>query len=530
MRTLPREPLPEPRGGDLRGGRGRGVRRGFTWGAIGGLAVGLADGALVVLRSKLPAEFVLNASTIGADAIATAAVGGVAGALLGGRVAWVAGVAAGLLLRGAVIAFVDAPATIPEAAAVAARAHGPNVLLVTLDTTRADRGDPSGAHGVAMPTLDAIAREGARFDRAFAQIPVTGPSHTTILTGRGPWEHGNLLNGLALPPALPLLSEVLRAEGYATAAFVSGFVLDGDLGFARGFEVYDDDFAGTGAWRETAPGALVAMATRRFRPDDVLGRRGDRTADAALAWLARPRDRPFFLWVHLFDPHGPYEPPPPWDTRYYAGDPRDPGHRSMEQVTGMAPYLRASIAGITDAAWVQAQYEGEISFADQQAGRIVEAIDRDDTLVVYTGDHGESTHEPLAMRWPNRIAAGTTVSSPVELTDVAPTILDLVGVPSRLGGASLFGERRYARSICFDRAANARARTAGTIDRPTYRMVALAGVDGTFVHRDAPGSADEWSGIGDPPVAEAVALLGPVASSDRDRATLERLEALGYTE
>jgi arylsulfatase A-like enzyme len=291
------------------------------------------------------------------------------------------------------------------------------------------------------------------------------------------------------------------------------------------------------------------MATRRFRPDDVLERRGDRTADAALAWLEQPRDRPFFLWVHLFDPHGPYTPPSPWDAHYYSGDPRDPGHRSMEHVTGVAPYLRTSIDGITDAAWVQAQYQGEISFADRQAGRIVDAIDRDDTLVVYTADHGESlgehgiwfnhgddvydesTRVPLAMRWPERITAGTIVSTPVELTDVAATILDFVGVSSPLGSSSLFEPRRYARSICFDRAANRRAREARAIDRPTYRMVALAGVDGTFVHRDAPGSSDEWSGPGEPPLAsEAAALLGPVASTDRDRTMRERLTALGYTE
>jgi arylsulfatase A-like enzyme len=375
---------------------------------------------------------------------------------------------------------------------------------------------------------------------------VTGPSHTTILTGRGPWEHGNLLNGLALPAAFPLVSEVLRADGYATAAFVSGFVLEGELGFARGFDVYDDDFDGTGAWRDTAPGALLAMARRRAR-HDLLERRGDRTVDAALAWLARPRDRPFFLWVHLFDPHGPYAPPPPWDERYYAGDPRDPGHHSMEQVSGVAPYLRSSLEGITDAAWVQAQYEGEISFADQQAGRIVDAIPSD-TLVVVAGDHGESlgehgvwfnhgddvygesTRVPLAMRWPGHVSAGTIVATPVELTDVAATILDLVGVPSSLGGSSLFAERQYARSICFDRAANRRAREAGTIDRPTYRMVALEGADGTFVHRDAPGSTDEWSGTGEPPLAEATALLGPVSRTDRDRSMLERLQALGYTE
>jgi hypothetical protein len=517
---------------------------------MGGSVVGLADGALAVIGSKLAASGALHVATIAGDTLATAAIGGVAGALFGGRAALLAGVAAGLLVHGAVIALDDSPPSADLAAPVAAApARGPNVVLITLDTTRADRGDPTGTRGVATPTLDAIAREGVRFDRAFAQIPVTGPSHATILTGRGPWEHGNLLNGLALPRAFPLLSEVLQGRGYATAAFVSGFVLDGDLGFARGFEVYDDDFGGTGAWRDTAPGALLAMATRRFRPHDVLERRGDHTVDAALAWLARARDRPFFLWVHLFDPHGPYAPPPPWDTRYYAGDPRDPGHGSMEQVAGVAPYLRASLEGITDAAWVVAQYAGEISFADQQAGRILDAIDRDDTLVVYTADHGESlgehgvwfnhgddvygesTHVPLAVRWPDRIAAGTVITSPVELTDVAATVLDLVGVDYPLGGASLFVEERaYARSICFDRAANTRARAAGTIDRPTYRMVALAGADGTLVHREAPGSTDEWSGPGDAPIEEAAALLGPVAATNRDRATLERLGALGYTE
>jgi arylsulfatase A-like enzyme len=508
--------------------------------------VGLADGIFAILRSKLAAGVVLDAATIAGDAMATALVGAVAGSFFGRR-GWLAGVLAGLLMRGVVFARSDATVSIADPPVVAARTGGPNVLLVTLDTTRADRGDPTGSHEVTTPTLDRIAREGARFDRAYSQIPVTGPSHTTILTGRGPWEHGNLLNGLALPAQFPLLSEVLRSEGYATAAFVSGFVLEGDLGFARGFDVYDDDFDGTGAWRDTAPGALLAMATRRFHPHEVLERRGDRTVDAALAWLAQPRDRPFFLWVHLFDPHGPYTPPSPWDERYYEGDPRDPGHHSMEQVTGIAPYLRASIAGITDAAWVQAQYEGEISFADQQAGRIVDAIPSD-TLVVIAADHGESlgehgvwfnhgddvydesTHVPLAIRWPERIAAGTAIDTPAELTDIAATILDLVGSSVRLGGSSLFQPRQYARSICFDRTANRQARSTGTIDRPTYRMVALAGVDGTFVHRDAPGSTDEWSGTGEPPTAEAQAMLGPVARTDRDRSTIERLRALGYTE
>ncbi len=208
-------------------------------------------------------------------------------------------------------------------------------------------------------------------------------------------------------------------------------------------------------------------------------------------WLDRPRDRPFFLWVHLFDPHGPYTPPPPWDTRYYAGDPRDPGHHSMEQVAGVAPYLRRSIEGITDADWVLAQYGGEISFADQQAGRLVDAVGGD-TLVVYTADHGEalgehgvwfnhgddvyaeSTLVPLALRFPDRVSAGTVVAPPVELTDVAATILDLVGLPSPLGGASLVpmlagerGERTRARSASIGRRTLGRGPPVPSIGRRT---------------------------------------------------------------
>jgi hypothetical protein len=163
------------------------------------------------------------------------------------------------------------------------------------DARRPRRFQPASTRSRRRRSTGSRARECGSIART-RRFPVTGPSHTTILTGRGPWEHGNLLNGLALPAGLPLLSEVLRSDGYATAAFVSGFVLDGDLGFARGFDVYDDDFAGTGAWRDTSPGALLAMATRRLHPD-ARPRTARRPHRRPGARVALPAARPSVLLV-----------------------------------------------------------------------------------------------------------------------------------------------------------------------------------------------------------------------------------------
>jgi hypothetical protein len=146
--------------------------------------------------------------------------------------------------------------------------------------------------------------------------------------------------------------------------------------------------------------------------------------------------------------------------------------------------------------------------------------------------YGESTRVPLAHSLAGASRRrGRLLTPPSSSRTLRRRFLDLVGIPARLGGSSLFQPRQYARSICFDRAANRLARASGAIDRPTYRMVALAGVDGTFVHRDAPGGTDQWSGTGDPPLAEAEALLErPVASTDRDPLDARAARALGYTE
>ena len=202
---------------------------------------------------------------------------------------------------------------------------GSNVLMITLDTTRADRLGCYGNADIETPNLDALAKSGVLFANAFAPTPVTLPSHSTIMTGRHPKNHGVRFNALArLGDEERTLAEVLAASGYSTAAFVSAFVLDSRYGISQGFDTYDLDYD-----RDTEHWAAVAE-----RP-------ANQTCDAALSWLRTTgrADQPFFLWVHLFDPHWTYAPPEPYAERY-----------------------------------AHALYDGEIAFADAQLGRLLEAL------------------------------------------------------------------------------------------------------------------------------------------------------------
>jgi arylsulfatase A-like enzyme len=463
-------------------------------------------------------------------------------------------------------------------------AGAPNVLVVTLDTTRADR---FGAYGNAEADtrhFDGVGRDGALFTDAMAVAPVTGPSHASMFSGAGPWDHGVLLNGVPLPER-PLLAEVLRAHGWATGGFVSAYVLDGDLGFRRGFDVYDDDFGWLKGGEDLLVARVLAMVRRAADPDEVLERRGGDTVDAALDWLAVQDGRPWYLWVHLFDPHGPYAPPPPWDTRYYQGDPTDPANTSMKGVKNVAAYLTKSLQGITDVDYVLAQYDGEVGYADTQVGRLLTTVaergEAQDTLVLVIGDHGESlgendvwfnhgddvyetsVHVPFALRWPARVPAGTQVTSPFEGSDLAPTVLDLVGIrpPETMTGRSAAaqfttpGGRSSARSVCFDREANRSERAAGRITKPQYRMASTRSQDARYVLQELGGAASYYELASDPlgvrdvrdaaaadPAraaemtaldaqaralfeSDATARSGAAEISDAERA---RLEALGY--
>ncbi len=210
----------------------------------------------------------------------------------------------------------------------------PSILLVTLDTTRADSiGFESDA--VETPALDALAARGVRFKQAFTTVPMTLPSHTSIMTGLYPSEHGIRENSRFLDEERSLLAERLRQEGYSTAAFISGYPLKRRFGLARGFDHYDDDMGKGNAERAAGP-----------------------TTDQALAYLETKLRGPVFVWVHYFDPHDPYAPPEPFASRYAS-----------------APYL------------------GEIAYMDHELGRLIEAFERrldgGESKIVVVGDHGE---------------------------------------------------------------------------------------------------------------------------------------------
>jgi len=307
----------------------------------------------------------------------------------------------------------------------------PNVLLVTLDTTRADH---TSAYGYARPTtprLADLATDGLRFEAAYAPVATTLPSHASMFTGLFPRTHGTLKNGAAVDPNLPLLSETLARAGYHTAAFVSSFAVSSRFGLQRGFSLYDDDFR---------DGLCKGDVTHweGYAVDGEFCRRGDLTRARAEKWLDEQGylsptspSQPFFVWIHFFDPHNPYDPPPDHA-------------QSFEPTSASSSELERDIA----------RYDAEIRFADHEMGklldRLAEASQLDRTLVIVAGDHGEGLMDhgwmlhglqiyeeavriPLVVRWPGKIPAGTTIVEPVQLVDLTPTVLELTGIAARTG-------------------------------------------------------------------------------------------------
>lgn len=276
-----------------------------------------------------------------------------------------------------------------------------SVLLVTLDTTRADHLGTYGYPHVDTPTLDGWAAAGVRFERCITPAPLTLPSHASLLTGLLPPSHGLHVNGdAALPSEAVTLAERLHDAGYATGAVIGAFVLDARFGLAQGFDKYDDDLT---------DGAQPS----RY---GYLQRDAKAVTDAALAFVRRAR-RPFFLWVHYFDPHAPYAAPDGESQRGRSGTP----------------------------------YDAEIGYVDSQLARLAQYLEKSGaaarTLVVATADHGEGLWEhgevthglfvyestlrvPLIVRFPDRRAAGTHVAQPVSLVDVAPSLLAWLGLPA----------------------------------------------------------------------------------------------------
>ena len=298
------------------------------------------------------------------------------------------------------------------ASALTAAEPRPNVVIITIDTLRADHLGCYGYRQIQTPNLDALARSSARFSHAYTPVPLTLPAHTSLFTGSFPMATG--VHDFAVnkvPASAVTLAEVLRGSGYATGAFIGAPVLDSTYGLNQGFETYFDHFD------------LSHVDEARA---DEIKRRGDKVIDEALSWLTGIPHRPFFLWVHLYDPHYPYAPPEPYASQY-----RD------------------------------RPYDGEIAFADSQVGRLVSFLKETgsfaDSLVVLAADHGEglgehgekkhgffiynsTLHVPLLFKIPG--ATARTIKNEASLVDVMPTLLQALRIPlpPTVQGRSLLSE------------------------------------------------------------------------------------------
>ncbi len=380
-------------------------------------------------------------------------------------------------------------------------APAPNVVVITIDTLRADRVGAYGYAAARTPVLDALARGGTRFDRAYAPAPITLTSHASLMTGRYPPGHGARHNGLRVKTDVPLLAELFQRAGFKTGAFVAAFPLDRRFGLERGFQTYGDRMP------------RVAGVPANERP-------GWMAVDEALAWLKTIDAARFFLWVHLFEPH--------------------------------APYGQAS-----DGRPASARYDDEIAEADRQTGRLIEAVRaKGDAVVVVAGDHGEAFGEhgeiahslfvydttlrvPLLFNGPG-ISAQVS-ESPVSLIDVAPTIARLAGLPPldsdgvdlspAFDGRPIPPRRLYAESFAplldFGWSPLRAVREEGWkyIDAPRPELFS--------VDRD-PGESENVAAAEAVRVAAmrervngySAAALEPSAVADREAAA--RLQALGY--
>jgi arylsulfatase A-like enzyme/Flp pilus assembly protein TadD len=327
------------------------------------------------------------------------------------------------------------------ARALAETAVPPNIILITVDTTRADRMGFLGSDLGLTPNLDALARQSVVFTHAYSQAPFTAPSHTTILTGTYPQFHQVEDFQVPLTKDLPFAPAILKAHGYHTAAFVGSIVLDPfqglAIGYERGFDTYDSHF------HMTRPGEDHYAATDR---------RAAVVVEHALAWLSKHPPGPFFMWVHLYDPHFPYEAPDPFGTRYKS-----------------------------------APYDGEIAYSDSALGKLLDRLRAqglfENSVIAMMSDHGESLgdhgeefhgfflydatiHVPLLLKLPGDRFAGKRIDSPVGLVDVLPTILHAVGieVPQEVQGESLLAMMAPEPKP----AANGSTATASPPDRPLY--------------------------------------------------------------
>ena len=400
----------------------------------------------------------------------------------------------------------------------------PNIVLITLDTTRADHLPAYGYSEVKTPHLDSLARRGVLFEQAAANSPLTLPVHCSILTGMYPTYHGVRINGnTALNEEQITTAEVLSAQGYQCGAFIGAFVLDGRWGLKQGFQHYDDQFD-----------------LKKYKHIDLgaIQRPGNEVIDAALDWLEEQKSTPFFAWIHLYDPHTPYEPPEPYLSEY--------GPRGL---TGL--------------------YDGEIAFMDEQIGRCLSWLENNgldkSTILILVGDHGEglgshgegthgyfiydyAIHVPLIIVTPFEGLRGVRVSSQVRIVDIFPTLMEIVAVtpPAETHGRSLlplmFRPQKeedgfaYAESMSpnlqfgWSSIHSLRTTQYKYIDAPKAELYDLTRDPGeqTNLLRQYPDIAREMKDTLDRLMEETSRGAPTPQAANLDKETIEKLSALGY--
>jgi len=434
----------------------------------------------------------------------------------------------------------------------ARRAPGTPVLLVSIDTLRADHVHCYGYGRETSPAIDAIAAEGVRFAHCISQAPVTLPSHITMLTSLYPTVHGVVTGSSRLADRTTTLAEVLRDEGYATAAFVDGGYMMGRFGFRQGFQAYHDRTRG------------IAVLRRE-----------------AMAWISRRGGERSFCFLHCYDVHSPYDPPPPYDTLFedepYRGDfvPTNPNlNRYDRYYQGQGGEKLDPLTG-EDVAHMISLYDGGIRYSDEELSRLFTEMKGtgvyDETLIIITSDHGEEFLEhrtllhselyytvirvPLLIKPPAGAAwaeglAGAVVETPVELVDLLPTIAAALGAdpPGGIAGMNLLPLLRGAGAdpgpAFSEHRWKGRLRAVTT---PTYRFVGALDQEKRelYLTSEDPLEQRDLAGALPEKAAELEGLLAgwmdeqervraargaSVDSAPLDAATIEQLRALGYVE
>jgi arylsulfatase A-like enzyme len=332
-----------------------------------------------------------------------------------------------------------------------------NLVIITIDTLRADHLSAYGYGSPTSPRMDRFAADGVLFETVACQSSQTLPSHTSIFVGTNPRTHKVISHESQVDPGLTTLAEILKQRGYRTGAFISSHALDSKFGLDQGFDTY---------WE------IQKQLTYRER-DLAQAREQDPTTDEALSWLRDSRDAKFFLWIHWFHPHRPYEPPPSYAANF-AGS--YTGTATSDPEFMMTVWKEHIDLPEEDVRHLRGLYDGEVAFADAQVGRVLDALADegllDNTVVVVTSDHGEILYEheyyfghdialydeclmvPLILYAPGLRIARPRVGRLVQSIDILPTVLDLLEIPhpDGLEGQSLLplveGTGTYTNAYC----------------------------------------------------------------------------------